>query len=207
MQINFSKNNTPILPKPNFQRIPKKKKYGLILTILLLITILLSILIKYQTNKKSKKSKNTGTKSDIKTLQPSVKDNQEDTTYQTALNEYTTFKNRKNTKITEDINKVQQCLQEEIKNPQRFIQPGTYQELNAPIGMYHLVVVSHLSKKQAMNSVQKLLNDNQGVYLITPRNGEKYYRVTIGHSKTQYEAEQKLHQLSPYYKNLFVLRY
>lgn len=130
-----------------------------------------------------------------------------DAIYQERSKSYLVFKHGRRHKIRENLYQVQDELQKESKYPKLFIAPGTYKELEGPVGIYHIVVYSNLSKKQAMNNVEQLTKKQQGVYLIVPKNGERYYRVTIGHSKTQHEAEQKLSQLKRFYPDAFVLCY
>ena len=130
-----------------------------------------------------------------------------DAIYQERSKSYLVFKHKRGHKIRENLYRVQDELQKESKHPKLFVAPGAYEELKGPVGIYHIVVYSNLSKKQAMNDVEQLTKKQQGVYLIVPKNGERYYRVTIGHSKTQHEAEQKLSQLKRFYPDAFVLCY
>lgn len=128
-----------------------------------------------------------------------------DAIYQEKFKSYLVFKHKRGHKIRENLYRVQDELHKESKYPKLFVAPGVYKELQGPVGIYHIVVYSNLSKKQAMNDVEQLTKKQQGVYLIIPKNGERYYRVTIGHSKTQHEAEQKLSQLKRFYPDAFVL--
>ena len=117
------------------------------------------------------------------------------------------FEYPKQCKKKENIQAVQQQLEKARQYAKPLIKPGTYQELHGPQGIYHLVIVNHLDKRTAIKTVQQLIKQNLGVCLILPRKGEKYYRVTIAHSRTQHEANEKLKQLQPAYKNIFILKY
>ncbi|AWN82302.1 SPOR domain-containing protein [Candidatus Cardinium hertigii] len=116
------------------------------------------------------------------------------------------FKPSNPIKKKESITAVQKQL-EAKKQPKPFVKPGSYEVLRIPQGIYHLVVVSYLDKKLATQAIQQLTKKNLGVCLILPNSTQKYYRVTIGHSRTEYEAEQKLKEFKPLYKNIFIMKY
>lgn len=106
-----------------------------------------------------------------------------------------------------NIGLVKKRLAEVERKPTLFVRPGTYRELYAPQGIYHIVVASHLKRAGAMRSVQQLTQKKWGVCVIVPSKGQRYYRVTIAHSKTRQEAERRLKKVKETYKSGFVLNY
>lgn len=221
------------LPKPDFQNLPSKKPIWPFITIIVLLALSVGGKVVYHmhfeaANKQSTEAplppallQQTPTKeqqmpnSEVRRSSAVANNLDEqakpDATVDIEVNETVSgneaFEHKKNTGKTDNIAEVQKKLEEHKKNPRPLVKPGTYQELPGPQGIYHLVVASYLDKKSAIKMVQKLIKKDLGTLLILPRKGEKYYRVTIGHSRTQYEAEQKLKQLKPTYKNLFILKY
>lgn len=221
-------NNKFGLPKPDFQNVPKKRSVWPILSAIVVLASILAIgqiayhlyfKKTYKPNSKpssqvtEQNNSNIVPKTSRKLTPPVTKTTNEEvgTDVNVEVNEAVTgnetFEHKKNTKKTENIKAVQKQLEEGKKNPKPLVKPGTYQELHEPQGLYHLVVVSHLNKAAAIKEVKRLTRKNLGVYLIIPRKGEKYYRVTIAHSKTEFEANEKLKQLKSTYKNSFVLKY
>ncbi|WP_339044409.1 hypothetical protein [Cardinium endosymbiont of Tipula unca] len=220
------------LPKPDFQNLPSKKPIWPFITIIVLVALSAAGKVVYSMHFKSVNKQSNEAPLPEALQETPTKDQQSassevygastegfrfdnhgktDTAIDTEVNEAVSgseaFEHKNNTKKTENIAAVQKRLEEHKNNPRPLVKPGTYQELPGPQGIYHLVVVSHLDKRSALNTIHKLMKKDLGVCLILPRKGEKYYRVTIGHSRTQYEAEQKLTQLKLIYKNLFILKY
>lgn len=201
------------LPKSDFQALPKRKPYKFILGIV--ISIVMIIAGKQIYTSYGHKFGRTFMKSRLasiflyqnKSATLAQDPTAVDATGDGSLNDGEVLTRTKDPKKEENINAVQKKLEEGRINPRPLVKPGTYQELRLPQGIYHLVVVSHLDKQSALKVVRQLMQKSWGVYLILPKKGEKYYRVTIGHSKTKAEAEEKLKQLKPSYPNMFVVRY
>ncbi|HLP34533.1 MAG TPA: hypothetical protein VK133_00890 [Amoebophilaceae bacterium] len=212
MEATFSKDKDFCLPKPDFQnRPPARTKWLIIAVVVLLASSLVGKMI--YNNYHASKSKQSDPSPSVSATPPAqtVLEEEVGTDVNVEVNESVSsdasFKEKNNAKTESNIQAVKKRLEEVKKNPTALVKPRTYQEVHAPSGIYHLVVVSHLRKDLAMKSVQRLIGENWGVYLIVPRKGERYYRVTIAHSKTRYEAEKKLKKLKGKYKNLFILNY
>lgn len=215
------------LPKPDFQALPRKKVIWPLLVVGGVVAILITAKMGYSSYIKMVGQKNatpaaeaahnrptTGQVTDTSSASaasPLAHASEERTNVHGAvdqsISEDEVFEHKKNIKIKESISATQKQLA--IKQSKPLVKPGTYQVLKEPQGIYHLVVVSHLDKRLAMKVVQQLIKKQLGVCLILPRinKGEKYYRVTIGHSRTQYEADEKLKQFKPIYHNIFILKY
>ncbi|CCM09971.1 protein of unknown function [Cardinium endosymbiont cEper1 of Encarsia pergandiella] len=206
------------LPQPDFQAFPKKKVIWPILVIVGVIVMLIIAKVGYNGYIKILGQKNTipalnttGNSSD--SLPQLAHSSQMDTNVHQGVNQSVpdqpAFEHKKSTKIKESISATQEQLG--IKQNKPLVKPGTYQVLSQPQGIYHLVVVSYLDKRSAMKVVQQLMKKKQGVCLILPRinknKTEMYYRVTIGHSKTESEAEEKLKQFKSRYPQIFILKY
>ncbi|TDG95536.1 SPOR domain-containing protein [Cardinium endosymbiont of Culicoides punctatus] len=233
MTADTSNKNNFGMPKPDFQNPKRKGPDWRVIMIIVGIVLVLGADVTYhlystkQENAKvslpesESQAKDEQSTNSSETISPVA--TQDDQHEKSTLNEATDtkadldkalsdnesfeFKDKNSTQNNDNITSVAQQLEENRKNPRPLVKPGTYQELSSPQGIYHLVVVSHLDKKSAIKSVQRLMKKNMGVCLILPRKDEKYYRVTIGHSKTHHEAEQKLKQLASEYEDLFILKY
>lgn len=190
---------------PNLHFLRNKTKKLIIISGIVLLLIAPAILYLLHGRRYAKYAKLTVTNKPI--ISNFFRHRHYDAIYQEKSKSYLVFKHKRGHKIHENLYRVQDELQKESKHPKLFVAPGAYKELKGPVGIYHIVVYNNLSKKQAMNDVEQLTKKQQGVYLIVPKNGERYYRVTIGHSKTQHEAEQKLSQLKRFYPDAFVLCY
>ena len=211
MYTNTSQGNKFGLPKPDFKNLPKKRAvWPVVFLVLLLVCfekiiyegVWLKSFVKQQDALEGflvTQSVNGKEKEEVST-RVNVEVNQ-------SVSREEAFKGRKNVKKTDNLEAVKQCLNKEPSHAYALVKSGSYQELYEPQGVYHLVVVSHLKKEAAMNSVQQLIKKNLGVCLIVPRSGERYYRVTIAHSRTYHEAGLNLKRLRPEYKNLFILKY
>ena len=205
------------LPQPDFQALPKKKVIWPILLIVGLIVMLVMAKIAYNGYIKMLGQKNTipaalnKTNNSSGSLPQLAHSSQMGTNVHQEVNQSVrsqpAFEHKKSTKIKESISATQEQLV--IKQNKPLVKPGTYQVLTEPQGMYHLVVVSYLDKRSAMKVVQQLMKKKQGVCLILPRinKTEMYYRVTIGHSKTESEAKEKLKQFKSKYPQIFILKY
>ncbi|WP_342265618.1 SPOR domain-containing protein [Cardinium endosymbiont of Philonthus spinipes] len=216
------------LPKPDFQALPKKKAIWPLLVILGMIVLLIAAKMgynlymnmhKHPTSAVESATKAANNRPDSEQTNASEKSAPATTTAKTrarkdgnktadsSLDEAEIFEHKQNKKVTKSISATQKQLAAKRAKP--LIKPGTYQAFKEPQGIYHLVVGSYLDKSAAMKVVQELMKKNLGVCLILPRTqrSEKYYRVTIGHSKTQDEAEKKLKQFESKYKNIFILEY
>lgn len=213
MQTTFSKDKDFGLPKPDFQKMPPARSKWLIIAVVVLLSLSLVGKMIYNNYhpSKSRQSDPPPPLSSTTPAQPASEAEEVGTDVNVEVNESVSsnacFKEKNNSRPERNIQAVKKRLEEVKKNPTALVKPGTYQEVYAPYGIYHLVVVSHLQKDLAMKSVQRLIQENWGVYLIVPRKGERYYRVTIAHSRTRYEAEEKLKKLKGKYKNLFILNY
>ncbi|ROT46953.1 SPOR domain-containing protein [Candidatus Cardinium hertigii] len=225
-----SPNNSKFgLPKPDFQCVSKKRSIWPIIIPVMLMTLVATVKIFYHIffeisnqphitfvppitadddpivdQKTQKHTSSSFTAEETKEIEVGTNVNVE---VNEALSGKGSFENKKNAQTKENIGAVANQLDKGSKNPKTLVKPGTYQELREPQGIYHLVVMSHLDKRSAMKAVQQLMKKNMGVCLILPRKGEKYYRVTIAHSKTQYEADERLKQFKTEYKNSFILKY
>jgi len=199
------------LPKPDFRNIPKKRArwpifIGILLSALLLGKFMYDLLyVKWYSKPTASLEvfsmpQNAQTKRDTFSTTTDVEVNE-------SVSGDEAFEPYKKNKPKEDIETIQKWLGKETSNYRELVKPGTYQEIQIPQGVYHLVVVSHLSKEAAMHSVRSLIKKNLGVYLIAPKQGERYYRVTIAHSKTLHEAEEHLKRLTTEYKDLFIYKY
>ncbi|CAH2559706.1 hypothetical protein [Cardinium endosymbiont of Oedothorax gibbosus] len=212
------------LPKPDFQALPKKKVTWRLLVIVGIIVLLVAAKVSYNfffkevknptscaqaANNKPTTDQTTDTsKPSPSEIRPSTEVGANaHTTIHPSVCEANTFEHKQNNKIKKSISATQKQLA--AKQSKSLVKPGTYQEVKEPQGIYHLVVVNHLDKWSAMKVVQQLMKNNLGVCLILPRidKREKYYRVTIGHSKTRYEADAKLAQFKRMYNNIFILKY
>ncbi|TSJ81453.1 MAG: SPOR domain-containing protein [Candidatus Cardinium sp.] len=208
------------LPKPDFQALPKKKGLSPILVIIGIVLMLIAAKMSYnfyfkaaKNSRSSAETVNSGPVADqgasitapsSAQAPPEMGSNTSGTIHQSGPG-CQTFNHKKNSKVKKSISATQKELA--VKQNKPLVKPGTYQELKEPQGIYHLVVVSYLDKRAAMKVVEQLMKKKLGVYLILPRKGEKYYRVTIGHSKTRYEAERKLEHFKSTYNQLFILKY
>lgn len=212
------------LPKPDFQRLPKKKVIWPLLVIVAIVLLLVAAKTSYNfyfrivkkpiscaeaaNNKPTTDQATDTSKSSPSEIRPptEVGANGHKAVHSSVC-ETKTFQHKQNNKIKKSISATQKQLVAKQSKP--LVKPGTYQEVKVPQGIYHLVVVNHLDKRSAMKVVQQLMKNNLGVCLILPRTnkGEKYYRVTIGHSKTRYEADGKLEQFKPTYNDIFILKY
>lgn len=220
MSINSTDNKFG-LPKPDFQELPKKKGIWPLLVIVSIVVMLIAAKVGYNfyfkvvekhtsetVSNRSNNNQGTDTsRSSPGTLPAEVGTNVNGAAHQSVCEAEAFKQNKKRNKIKKSISATQKQLAAKQNKP--LIKPGTYQELKEPQGIYHLVVVSHLDKGSAMKVVHQLTKKNLGVCLILPRinKGERYYRVTIGHSKTRYEADGKLEQFKPTYNNIFILKY
>ncbi|MBX9889696.1 MAG: hypothetical protein K2X94_00265 [Amoebophilaceae bacterium] len=211
MYTNSSQDNKFGLPKPDFKNLPKKRAIWPVVVFVLLFVCFAKIiyegvwlksfvkqqgpledfLVTQQVNGKEKAG--VGARIDVEVNE--------------SVSREEAFKGKKNGKKTDNLEAVRQWLNKEPSHAYALVKSGSYQALYEPQGVYHLVVVSHLRKEAAMHSVQQLIKKNLGVCLIVPRSGERYYRVTIAHSRTFYEADLNLKRLRPEYKNLFILKY
>ncbi len=213
MDTTFSKDKDFGLPKPDFQNMPPARSKWLIIAVLVLLSLSLVGKMIYNNyyQSKPKQFDPPPPLSSTAPAQPVTEAEEVGTHVNVEVNESVSsnayFKEKNNSKTEINIQAVKKRLEEVKKNPTALVKPGTYQEVHAPQGIYHLVVVSHLQKDVAMKSVQQLIQENRGVYLILPRKGERYYRVTIAHSRTRYEAKEKLKKLKEKYKNIFILHY
>ncbi|MGI2298267.1 SPOR domain-containing protein [Candidatus Cardinium hertigii] len=206
------------LPQPDFQALPKKKVIWPILVIIGVIVILITAKMGYNGYVKMLSQKNTTpaldtTSNSADALPQLAHSSQMNTNVHKGFNQSvrgeSPFENKKSTKIKESISATQEQLV--IKQNKPLVKPGTYQELSEPQGIYHLVVVSYLDKRSAKKVVQQLMKKKEGVCLILPRinknKTEMYYRVTIGHSKTESEANEKLKKFKSRYPHMFILKY
>lgn len=214
------------LPKPDFQQFPKKRSIGPILAVSATIATLIGAKMGYTFYLKSKDvyprgtilDKNSSNNNLSKSPSPSGSSGSStpsrvasskliDTTVRQPVTHRQSFEDKNNAKVKYNISETQKQLA--AKSKKSLVKPGTYQELKVPQGIYHLVVFSHLQKPSAMKMVQQLIKAKLGVCLILPRikKNERYYRVTIGQSKTYYEAEQKLKKFKSTYRHLFILKY
>ncbi|CDG49830.1 SPOR domain-containing protein [Cardinium endosymbiont of Bemisia tabaci] len=206
------------LPQPDFQALPKKKVIWPILVTVAVIVMVIMAKMGYNSYIKMLGQKNTipalDTTSNSADAPPQLAhSSQMDSNVHQGVNasvgDQSAFEDKKSTKIKESISATQEQLA--IKQNKPLVKPGTYQVLSEPQGIYHLVVVSYLDKRSAMKVVQQFMKKKQGVCLILPRinknKTEMYYRVTIGHSKTESEAKEKLKQFKSRYPQIFVLKY
>ncbi|WP_243018521.1 MULTISPECIES: hypothetical protein [Candidatus Cardinium] len=208
------------LPKPDFQGLPKKKVIWPLLIVVAIIVILIAGKVGYTFYWKSFGSQKTllptepqDNSNAIDHAQNSTRSSSVPCRQTTATGTSINTNDRTKARVKQSISATKKKLVTKQNSP--LVKPGTYQELKGPQGIYHLVVFNHLDKPSAMKEVQKLIRKNLGVYLILPRidKGEKYYRVTIGHSKTEYEADEKLKafnstfKLQAKYSNIFVFKY
>lgn len=208
------------LPKPDFQALPKKKAIWPVLVIIAIVVLLIAVKVGYNfyfkvepgpppatANNSSTTDQSTASCNASPATTPGTGCVNSHRAAQSSVRSAEGFEPKQGNKIKKSISATQKQLTAKQHKP--LVKPGTYQELSAPQGIYHLVVVSHLDKRSAMKVVQQLMKNNLGVYLILPRvnKGEKYYRVTIGHSKTHYEASRKLEQFKSKYNNIFILEY
>lgn len=193
------------LPKPDFQALPKKKVIWPLLVIVGIVVLLIAAKMGYNFYFRMVKSPTSS--AETANNKPTADSTTDTSTSSPPVCEAQTFEHKQNNKIKKSISATQKQMVAKQSKP--LIKPGTYQVLKEPQGIYHLVVVNHLDKQSAMKVVQQLMKNNLGVCLILPRThkGEKYYRVTIGHSKTRYEADRKLEQFKPAYNNIFILKY
>ncbi|WP_419241758.1 SPOR domain-containing protein [Cardinium endosymbiont of Nabis limbatus] len=212
------------LPKPDFQALPKKKAIWPILVVVGIVIILIAAKVGYNLYFKVAKHATSSAEtadhkptnepvtgaskpSSAQATAPTKRAGNVDETVDPSVGGHEAFERKKNNKVKRSISATQKELA--AKQKKTWIKPGTCQELKEPQGIYHLVVMSHLEKRSAMKVVQQLIKKKLGVCLIVPRThkGEKYYRVTIGHSKTRYEADSKLEKLKPTYNDIFILKY
>ena len=210
------------LPKPDFQALPKKKALSPILLIIGIVLVLIAAKMSYNFYFKAAKNERSSTEainngpatgqvpsiaapSLAQGTSPAEASRNAHGTIRQSVGGGHAFNHKKKRKVKKSISATQKELAAKQNKP--LVKPGTYQELKEPQGIYHLVVVSCLDKQSAMKAVHQLIKKRLGVYLILPKKGEKYYRVTIGHSKTQYEAEQQLERFKATYNQLFVLEY
>ena len=215
MNTNNPKDNKFGLPKPDFQSILKKHPAWPVVigALICIFCVTVKILYSIKSPDEEKKQDTVESQSTFKNIYSEVDNNQQEdyitdnVEVNESLSSSEVFDHKKDVKAIDNIKVIKQRLEEEEKNPRSLVKSGTYQELHRPQGIYHLVVVSYLRKETAMKSVRKLIKKNLGVYLILPRKGEKYYRVTIAHSRTLYEAERQLKRFKSIYKNLFILQY
>lgn len=217
MSINSTDNKFG-LPKPDFQALPKKKVIWPLLVIIGIVAMLIAIKMSYNFYFKTAKSPTSETTNNKPTTDqttdtsstppapPPTEGCANDAVHPSVCGTEA-FEHTKSNQVTKSISATQKQLAAKQRKP--LVKPGTYQELKEPQGIYHLVVVSHLEKRYAMKVVQQLIKNNLGVCLILPRTqkGEKYYRVTIGHSKTRHEAERKLEEFKSTYNHIFILKY
>ncbi|MGI2257360.1 SPOR domain-containing protein [Candidatus Cardinium hertigii] len=207
------------LPQPDFQPLSKRKLIWPILVIVAVIAMLITAKMAYNRYIKMLGQKNTtaaldtASNSGPSSLPELADSSQIDTNVHEGFNQSVrdqrAFEHKKSTKIKESISATQKQLA--IKQNKPLVKPGTYQVLSEPQGIYHLVVVSYLDKRSAIKVVQQLMKKKQGVCLILPKikknKTEMYYRVTIGHSKTESEAKEKLKQFKSRYPQIFILKY
>ncbi|WP_243517266.1 MULTISPECIES: hypothetical protein [unclassified Candidatus Cardinium] len=208
------------LPKPDFQGLPKKKVIWPLLIVVAIVVILIAGKVGYNFYWKSFDSKKTllpteprDNSNTIDQAKNSTRSSSAPCKQTTAAGTSTNTNDSTKPRVKQSISATKKKLATKQNKP--LVKPGTYQELKGPQGIYHLVVFNHLDKPSAMKEVQQLIRKNLGVYLILPRidKGEKYYRVTIGHSKTEYEADEKLKafnstfKLQAKYSNIFVFKY
>ncbi|WP_162789933.1 hypothetical protein [Cardinium endosymbiont of Sogatella furcifera] len=208
------------LPKPDFQALPKKKIIWPVLVVIAIVVLLIAVKVGYNfyfkvepglpsetVNNSSITDQRTASRRASPATTPGAGDTNVHGAAQPSIRNAEGFKPKQGNKIKKSISATQKQLTAKQRKP--LVKPGSCQELSAPQGVYHLVVVSHLDKQSAMKVAQQLMKNNLGVCLILPRvnKGEKYYRVTIGHSKTHYEASRKLEQFKSKYNNIFILEY
>ncbi|NEJ83827.1 hypothetical protein GR268_46090 [Rhizobium leguminosarum] len=80
--------------------------------------------------------------------------------------------------------------------------------INAPKGLYYVIVASHIDMDLAMDYAQKILQHGTHVKLITPTKGNYFVRVAVAQEKTFEEATHKAEGLKAAYgESVCVMKY
>jgi len=80
--------------------------------------------------------------------------------------------------------------------------------INAPKGLYYVIVASHIDMDLAMDYAQKILQHGTHVKLITPTKGNYFVRVAVAQEKTFEEATHKAEGLKAAYgESVWVMKY
>jgi hypothetical protein len=80
--------------------------------------------------------------------------------------------------------------------------------VNAPKGLYYVVVASHIDMDLAMDYAHKIMQHGVHIKLITPTKGNYFVRVAVAQEKTFEEATHKAEGLKAAYgESVWVMKY
>jgi hypothetical protein len=100
--------------------------------------------------------------------------------------------------------------QEEVQTSQAIpsTKTRTIKEIDAPQGVYHVIIASYIDRDLAMDYGKKLLQKQAYVALIAPSKQKYFYRLAIEQGATEKEALAKAAVLKETYgSQLWVMKY
>lgn len=80
--------------------------------------------------------------------------------------------------------------------------------INAPMGLYHVIISSYIDIDLAMDYAKKLSKKGFHSKIITPTRGKHFVRLSVLQTTTWNEAKQKADELKPEYgANIWIMKY
>jgi hypothetical protein len=80
--------------------------------------------------------------------------------------------------------------------------------INAPTGLYHVIIASYIDIDLATDYAKKLSKKGVHSQIITPTHGKHFVRLSVAQATTWKEAKEKADELKPAYgEHIWVMKY
>jgi hypothetical protein len=110
--------------------------------------------------------------------------------------------------VDDDLMEDLKDLSKGLTNKQHEIATPTIETINAPTGLYHIIVASCIDHDLIMDYAKKLVTKGFSSKIIASENNKHFVRLSIAQTKTWKEASIQMNELkSEFGNNIWILKY
>jgi hypothetical protein len=125
-----------------------------------------------------------------------------------ALQEETSIENEKKSGSNDETFSELKELSEDFTRPIQEGQEPSIMVINAPTGLYYVIISSYIDTDLAIDYAKKLSKKGVHSKIITPKQGQHFVRLSVAQAPTLQEARQKANELKAVYgSHVWIMKY